>query len=83
MTDLDWTPVVFVTFKALVLGTGMFYAIKWHYDQGKKDKDKAKQNRAVLRASGKVVAIFVLLLLALGIVTFIVVKTVGLDMTLP
>ncbi|MGK5030115.1 hypothetical protein [Janthinobacterium sp. DSP2-3-3] len=80
---MDWTPIVFVTFKALVLGTGMFFAIKWHYDQGKKDKDKAKQNRAVLRASGKVVAFFVLSLLALGIVTFFVVRMVGLDMTVP
>ena len=80
---MDWTPIVFVTFKALVLGTGMFFAIKWHYDQGKKDKDKAKQNRAVLRASGKVVAIFVLLLLSLGIVTFFCVSMLGLELTFP
>ncbi|MGK5016906.1 hypothetical protein [Janthinobacterium sp. 61] len=80
---IDWTPIVFVTFKALVLSIGMFFAIKWHYDQGKKDKDKAKQNRAVLRASSKVVGVFVLSLLALGIVTFVVVSMVGLDMTLP
>ncbi|MGK5068492.1 hypothetical protein D3C81_108000 [compost metagenome] len=80
---MDWTPIVFVTFKALVLCTGMFYAIKWHYDQGKKDKDKAKQNRAVLRASGKVVAIFVLLLLSLGIVTFFCVSMLGLELTFP
>ena len=78
---IDWTPIVLVTFKALVLGTGMFFAIKWHYDQGKKDQDKAKQNRAVLRASGKVVAVFMLLLLALGIVTFFVVRVVGLEMS--
>ena len=78
---IDWTPIVFVTFKALVLCTGMFYAIKWHYDQGKKDQDKAKQNRAVLRASGKVVAVFMLLLLALGIVTFFVVRMAGLEMS--
>ncbi|TDY33666.1 hypothetical protein [Janthinobacterium sp. 75] len=80
---IDWTPIVFVTFKALVLSIGMFFAIKWHYDQGKKDKDKAKQNRAVLRASSKVIGVFVLSLLALGIVTFVVVSMVGLDMTLP
>ena len=78
---IDWTPIVLVTFKALVLGTGMFFAIKWHYDQGKKDQDKAKQNRAVLRASGKVVAVFMLLLLALGIVTFFVVRVAGLEMS--
>ena len=78
---IDWTPIVFVTFKAFVLITGMFFAIKWHYDQGKKDQDKAKQNRAVLRASGKVVAVFMLLLLALGIVTFFVVRMAGLEMS--
>ena len=33
---MEWIPVVFVIFKALVLGTGMFYAIKWHRDQEKK-----------------------------------------------
>ena len=78
---MEWIPIVLVTFKALVLGTGMFYAIKWHYDQGKKDKDKAKQNRAVLRASGKVVGIFALLLLVLGIVTYVVVSQVGLELS--
>jgi len=33
---MDWVPIVFVTFKVLVFGVGMFFAIKWHYDQGKK-----------------------------------------------
>lgn len=80
---MDWTPIVFVTFKALVLSIGMFYAIKWHYDQGKKEKTKEKETRAVLRAGGKVIAIFVLLLLSLGIVTFVIVRMVGLDTTLP
>ncbi|AGB74723.1 hypothetical protein RTCIAT899_PC04630 (plasmid) [Rhizobium tropici CIAT 899] len=31
----DWFPLVFILFKVLVLGTGMFFAIKWHHDQGK------------------------------------------------
>ena len=30
---MDWVPIVFITFKVLVLGTGMFFAIKWHRDQ--------------------------------------------------
>ncbi|MGE7368804.1 hypothetical protein ACQKKX_06970 [Neorhizobium sp. NPDC001467] len=33
----DWFPLVFFPFKIVVLGTGMFYAIKWHRDQEKKD----------------------------------------------
>ncbi|WP_211443103.1 hypothetical protein [Collimonas humicola] len=76
---IDWIPIVFVTFKVLVLGTGMFFAIKWHYDQGKKGKEK----RAVLRASGKVAAVFMLSLLGLGLVTFVLARMLGLDLTFP
>jgi hypothetical protein len=76
---MDWIPIVFVTFKVLVLGTGMFFAIKWHYDQGKTKKEK----RAVLRAGGKVAAVFVLSLLGLGLVTFVLSRKLGLDLTFP
>ena len=77
---MDWVPVVFVTFKFLVLGTGMFFAVKWHYDQGKKDADKKKEMRAVLRAGVKIAIGFVLLTVALGIVTFALGKKLGLDL---
>jgi hypothetical protein len=80
---MDWIPIVFVTFKFLVLGTGMFFAIKWHYDQGKKEKDKKKEMRVVLRAGGKVAAVFVLSLLGLGLVTFVLARMLGLDLTVP
>ena len=76
---MDWIPIVFVTFKALVLGTGMFFAIKWHYDQGRKLEEK----RALLRAGGKVAGIFVLSLLSLGLVTFVLVRMLGMDLSLP
>jgi hypothetical protein len=59
----------------------MFFAIKWHYDQGKKEKEQEK--RAVLRAGGKVAAIFVLTLLGLGFVTFVLARKLGLDLTFP
>ena len=78
---MDWIPIVFVTFKALVLGTGMFFAIKWHYDQGKKGKKEEKY--AVLRAGGQVAAVFVLSLLGLGLVTFLLIRTLGLDLAIP
>ncbi|EGF30338.1 hypothetical protein IMCC9480_1660 [Oxalobacteraceae bacterium IMCC9480] len=55
----------------------MFFAIKWHYDQEKKAVDKG----AVLRASGKVAAIFVLLLVGLMLVTFVLARVLGLDLT--
>ena len=78
---MEWTPIVFVTFKFLVLGTGMFFAIKWHYDQGKKEKEMERS--AVLRAGGKVAAVFVLSLLGLGLVTFALIRMFGLDMSFP
>ena len=78
---IDWIPVVFVTFKVLVFGTGMFFAIKWHYDQGKKEQDKEKEKRAVLRAAGKVAAVFVLALLGLGLLTFVIVSRLSLDLS--
>ena len=74
---MDWIPIALVTFKVLVLGTGMFFAIKWHYDQGKKDNEK----RAVRRAVGKVTAVFVLSLLGLVLVTFALARMLGLDLT--
>ncbi|ELX12712.1 hypothetical protein Jab_1c13270 [Janthinobacterium sp. HH01] len=76
---MEWIPVVFVTFKFLVLGTGMFFAIKWHYDQGRKTKER----RAVLRAGGQVAAAFVLSLLGLGLVTFVLIRMLGMDLTFP
>ena len=80
---MDWIPVVLVTFKVLVLAVGMFFAIKWHYDQGKKEKDYANEQRAVLRASGKVAVIFMLSLLGLGLFTFVLASTFGLDLSMP
>jgi hypothetical protein len=78
---MEWIPVVLVTFKVLVLGTGMFFAIKWHYDQGKKEKkeNKEKEMRAVLRAGGKAAAIFALSLLGLGQVTLLLLRMLGLE----
>ena len=78
---IDWFPVVAVIFKVLVLGTGMYFAIKWHYDQGKKGKQKDRG--AVLRNTAIVAVVFVLSLLGLVYVTFAVAKRLGLDLSLP
>ena len=77
---MDWVPIVFVTFKVLVLGTGLCLAIKWHYDKGR--KATGSERRAVLRASGKVAAVFMLSLLGLLLVTFTVGRMLGLDLAL-
>ena len=76
---IDWIPVVFVTFKALVFGTAMFFAIKWHYDQGKKGMDR----RALLRTGGKVAAAFMLGLLFVLLFTFGLARMLGMDLSLP
>jgi hypothetical protein len=76
---IDWIPVVFVTFKVLIFGTSMFFAIKWHYDQGKKGADR----RALLRAGGKVAAIFLVSLAAVLLFTFTLASTLGMDLRLP
>ena len=78
---MDWFPIVAGTFKVLALGTGMFFAIKWHYDQGKKGKEMDK--RAVLRAGGKVAAVFVLALVVLVLGTFFLARRLGLDLNFP
>ncbi len=78
---MDWFPIVAGTFKVLALGTGMFFAIKWHYDQGKKEKEMDR--RAVLRAAGMAAAVFVLSLLGLGLFTLVLIRKFGLDMGLP
>ncbi|VXB61833.1 hypothetical protein [Massilia sp. 9I] len=83
MMDMEWFPVVFFTFKLLALSVGMFFAIKWHYDQGKKNADKKAEQRAVLRAGGKVAAIFIVLLVSLGLLTYFFATRLGLDLSMP
>ena len=76
---IDWIPVVFVAFKVLIFGACMFFAIKWHYDQGKKGMDK----RTLLRTGAKLAAIFLLALLAVLLFTFGLAKMLGMDLSLP
>ena len=40
---MDWIPIVFIAFKVLVFVTCMFFAIKWHYDQGKKKQNDSNE----------------------------------------
>lgn len=43
---MEWVPVFLFTLKILVFGTGMFFSIKWHYDQDKKKKEEAQKAQA-------------------------------------
>ncbi|MFG6429810.1 hypothetical protein [Roseateles sp. LYH14W] len=76
---MDWVLIVFVLFKGLVFATGMYFAIKWHYDREKKWADR----RALLGMGAKLVAVFLLLLLVLLILTFGLARTLGMDLSLP
>jgi len=78
----EWFPTVFYTFKFIALGVGMFFAIKWHYDQGKKENG-AMRRREVLIAAAKAAAIFVLALLVVGFIAYTLVTKLGLDISLP
>jgi hypothetical protein len=78
---IDWFPIVAFAFKFLVLGTGMFFAVKWHYDQGK--KGKLQERRAVLRTAAKVAVIFVVLVLGLVFGTFFLAQRLGMDLSFP
>lgn len=78
---LDWVPIAFIAFKVIVFGTGMFLAIKWHYEQGK--KGRPVERRAVLRVAGKVAlvaVIFAVALTGLLFATFAVGRTLGLEL---
>lgn len=76
---MDWVLIVFVLFKGLVFVTGMYFAIKWHYDREKKWAGR----RALLGMAAKLVAVFLLLLLVLLILTFGLARTLGMDLNLP
>ncbi|UYY76056.1 hypothetical protein [Sphingomonas sp. R1] len=41
-----WVPILLGAFKLIVFGTGMFFAIKWHYDQGRKKKAEEAAHKA-------------------------------------
>lgn len=76
---IDWIPVVFVTFKVLVFGACMFFAVKWHYDQDKKTTDK----RALLITAAKLGAVFLVALALLLWLTFALARHLGMDLSLP
>lgn len=76
---MDLIPVVFIAFKALVFGIGMFFAIKWHYDQDKQNMTL----RAVLFTGTKLAGVFVLAAVVLVFITFAFARWLGMDLSLP
>jgi hypothetical protein len=43
---MEWIPIILVAFKAAILFTGMFFAIKWHYDQDKKEENETSETQS-------------------------------------
>ncbi len=78
--EMEWVPTVFIAFKVIVLAIGMFLAVKWHYDQARKNNGPASQ-RAVLRTTVIVSVLFVLLVIGLVMLTLRVGTMLGLDLT--
>ena len=74
----DWVPVVFLVFKVGALGTAMFYAIKWHYDQSERGS-----GRAYIRTGALLVAGFLVLLLVVGFLAYYLSSMLGLDLSMP
>jgi len=76
---VDWLLIVFVLFKGAVFATGMYFAIKWHYDRERTSTDR----RTLLRMGVKLGALFLLLLLGLLGLTFGLARMLGMDLSLP
>ena len=74
-------PLTFVIFKVLVLGVGMFLAVKWHFDRGQKEKNQ--KTVAVVLTSIKVGAAFVAAAFLILFLTFEIGTKMGLDLTMP
>lgn len=75
---MEWVPAGFIALKALVFVATMFFAIKWHYEQG-----QALSKRALLLTAGKVAAVFILVLAAVLLLTYGVAQALGMDLRLP
>ena len=75
----DWVPVAFIVFKAAIFIPCMFFAIKWHYDQGKK---KGANPRTLLLNSLKVVVAFIAGAALVLFLTFTLAKNLGMDLSL-
>lgn len=60
---MNWVPIVFIIFKVGVLAIGMFYSIKWHYDQDKSSEPLNLRKFALEMALYLVVVVIIFTLL--------------------
>jgi hypothetical protein len=78
---MNWIPIIFVIFKVIVLSTGMFFAVKWHYDQGQKGRND--KTFAVTSTAFKVAGAFVFMAFVMLFFTYELCSKFGLDMSMP
>lgn len=43
---MEWVPIFLITLKITVFSTGMFFSIKWHYDQDRKKKEERRSGQS-------------------------------------
>lgn len=75
----DWVPYAFATFKGVSFVTCMFFAIKWHYDQGKK---KGLDSRTIWLNAAKIAAAFIVALAVVVGLTLLAAARMGMDLSL-
>lgn len=75
----DWVPYAFATFKGVSFVACMFFAIKWHYDQGKK---KGLDSRTIWLNAAKIAGAFFVALALVVTLTLFVAAQMGMDLSL-
>ncbi|MQB22802.1 hypothetical protein DXT90_19435 [Agrobacterium tumefaciens] len=59
VTHMEWFeyfPIVMLPLKLLVVGIGMYYSVKWHYDQGKLQRAEDEKRKQQMAAAAKAAA---------------------------
>ncbi|HWU64720.1 MAG TPA: hypothetical protein VN112_22080 [Ensifer sp.] len=74
---MNWVPVVFIIFKVGVLGIGMFFSIKWHYDQGKSSKP-LNIPRIIVEGSAYLLAVVIIFALLYALFHYLKILPAGL-----
>ncbi len=75
---MNWVPIVFIIFKVGVLAIGMFFSIKWHYDQGKSAKP-LNIKRIVLEALAYITGVIIIFALLYALFHDLKLLPAGLD----
>lgn len=75
---MNWVPIVFIIFKVGVLAIGMFFSIKWHYDQGKSSKP-LNIPRIILEATAYVLGVIIIFTLLYLLFDYLKLLPAGLE----